>query len=299
MAEKRTTDMQPDCPRLMFDGPVLVFGGPYGNLQATQAVIGEAARRKIPSSNIICTGDLVAYCGKPRETIALIRSAGIHVVMGNCDEQLGNGANDCACGYTSGSTCDLLSAQWYAYANGQLGDDERSYLRSLPKRIDTTIGNVRFAVIHGSVSTINAYVFSSSPDDGLRAELDQVDADGVIGGHSGLPFARAVGGRLWLNAGVVGMPANDGSARVWYAVLTPVPGGLDVQLCSLAYDFEAAQADMLAAGLPTAYREALGSGIWPSNDILPQAERDLQGLALDPERIVFKPARLAQAKRTP
>jgi predicted phosphodiesterase len=290
--------MQPDFVPFVLDGPVLVFGGAYGNLQATEAVLYEAARRGIPASNIICTGDLVAYCGKPRETVALVRNAGIHVVMGNCDEQLGLGAGDCACGYTPGSTCDLLSAQWYAYAHSQLRDDERSFLRDLPKRIDVVIGGLRFAVIHGSVSTINAYVFGSTPDDLLRRELALVEADGVIGGHSGLPFARLVDGKLWLNAGVVGMPPNDGTPRVWFSVLTPRSDRVEVALCKLEYDYAAAQADMMTAGLPAGYREALATGIWPSNDVLPEMERALQGIALTPEPIVFRGPLKPQAKRT-
>ena len=272
---------------LVLDGPVLVFGGPYGNLQATGAVLREAARRRIPASSIICTGDLVAYCGKPRETIALVRDAGIHVVMGNCDEQLGLGAEDCACGYATGSTCDLLSAQWYAYANSQLTEDDRRYLQALPKRLDVVIAGLRLAVIHGSVSTINAYVFQSTPVGVLRDELALAGTDGVVGGHSGLPFARVIDGKLWLNAGVVGMPANDGTPHVWYSVLTPVSRGIEVELCALEYDFAGAQADMMAAGLPPAYLEALASGIWPSNDILPEMERRHQGRALQSERMPF------------
>lgn len=289
--------MQPEQPLLMFKGPVLVFGGPYSNLQATQAVLAEAERRGISSSNIICTGDLVAYCGRPREVIALVRAAGIHVVMGNCDEQLGNSAGDCGCGYATGSTCDLLSAQWYAYANGQLTGDDRDFLRGLPKRIDAVIGGLRLAVIHGSAGSINAYVFRSTPDDVIRRELALIDADGAIGGHSGLPFVRQVDGRLWLNAGVVGMPANDGTPRVWYSVLTPVADGVDIEVCALAYDFAAAQADMAAAGLPAEYRRALETGVWPSNDVLPEVERIQQGRTLESERLRFH-VQARYAKRT-
>jgi len=98
-----------ETPLLTIDGPALVFGGPYGNLQATAAVLREAGRHGIPPSRIICTGDLVAYGGDPVATIALVRDAGIHVVMGNCDEQLAQGAQDCGCGYPAGSACERLA----------------------------------------------------------------------------------------------------------------------------------------------------------------------------------------------
>lgn len=45
--------------------PLLVFGGPYGNLQAVQAVLAEAGRRGISGDRIVCTGDIAAYCGNP------------------------------------------------------------------------------------------------------------------------------------------------------------------------------------------------------------------------------------------
>ena len=47
-------------PELHLDGPALIFGGPYSNLQATAAVLAEAARLGIPAAHIICTGDLIA-----------------------------------------------------------------------------------------------------------------------------------------------------------------------------------------------------------------------------------------------
>jgi len=57
--------------------PVLIFGGCYGNLQATQALLAEAARRRIPPGRMICTGDVVAYRANPVETVALVRAAGL------------------------------------------------------------------------------------------------------------------------------------------------------------------------------------------------------------------------------
>ena len=95
--------------RVAFDGPVLLFGGPYSNLKAARAVLAEAARRQIPPERIVCTGDLVAYGADAKATIDLIRRSGIHLVMGNCEESLSAGAGDCGCGFAPGSSCDQLS----------------------------------------------------------------------------------------------------------------------------------------------------------------------------------------------
>src|SRR5215472_10246827 len=241
-------------PQVAIDGPTLVFGGPYGNLQATAAVLAEAARRGIPPARIVCTGDLIAYCGDPAATIDLVRSAGIHVVMGNCDEQLAQGADDCGCGFPTGSTCERLSAAWFAHADAQVGRGARAFLATLPRRIDLLIGGRRLAVIHGSVSRINQFVFASTAAAIKRAELDLAQGeymiDGVIAGHCGLPFTQTIDEGLWHNAGVVGMPAHDGTPRVWFSVLTPVAGGVSIEHRALTYDHAAAAAAMARAGLP-------------------------------------------------
>ena len=56
-------------------GPVVFFGGPYSNLQATQALLAEAEAQGVPPGNLICTGDIAAYCAQPVETITLLRDS--------------------------------------------------------------------------------------------------------------------------------------------------------------------------------------------------------------------------------
>ena len=75
-----------------FDGAktLLVFGGPYSNLQATQAPRRKAEACAIVPDHIICTGDVVAHAADPEATAREVRDRGIHVVAGNCEAQLAN-----------------------------------------------------------------------------------------------------------------------------------------------------------------------------------------------------------------
>src|SRR4029077_9674952 len=120
-------------------------------------------------------------------------------------------------------------------------------------------GGKRLAVIHGSVSRINQFVFASTAAATKRRELALAGTEGVIGGHCGLPFSQTIDGRLWHNAGVVGMPAHDGTPRAWSSLLIPLNDGLRVEHCALAYDHAAAADAMMRAGLPADYRDALVS----------------------------------------
>lgn len=287
--------------RVSLDGPMLLFGGPYSNLEATGAVLAEAARRRIAPERIVCTGDIVAYAADARETVDLVRRAGIRIVMGNCEEALATSAGNCGCGFARGSACEQLSAAWFAHAERQLGEAERAWMASLPRRLDVEIGGVRLAVVHGSVSEINRFVFASTPARVKARDLGLSGADGIIAGHCGLPFSAIVDGRLWHNPGVVGMPANDGTARVWFSVLTPgKPCIITVEHLALTYDHEAAAKKMRAAGLPRVYADALSSGLWPSCEVLPAAESKRQGVSLCPGKLLWdRGARAQKSARWP
>lgn len=270
---------------LALSGPALIFGGNYSNLEATRAVLAQARRLGIRPGNVVCTGDVIAYCADPLATVEVMRRAGVHVVMGNCEESLGQGSDGCGCGFEAGSSCDLLAAEWYAFASRMLDDDARAWMRTLPRRLDLEIAGRRLAVIHGGAQRINRYIFASTPPDIKREEIELTGCDGVLGGHCGLPFTEIVAGRLWHNAGAIGMPANDGTPRTWYSTIVPGHGALRIEHHALDYDFAAAARKMRQAGLSERYALALQTGLWPSCDMLPAPERAQRGQALAPGRV--------------
>ena len=208
--------------------------------------------------------------------------------MGNVEENLAAGAADCGCGFEEGSTCDRLSASWFAHANAQVSADDRAWMGRLPRSIELVVGDRRFAVVHGGVDAINQTIYASTDAAIKRAEIAKAGLDGVIGGHCGLPFTQRVGGRLWHNSGAVGMPANDGTPRVWFSIFSREKDGLTIEHRALHYDHAKAAAKMRRAGLPEEYAAALGSGIWANTDALPAAERGDGGAPLEESRIVFQ-----------
>jgi predicted phosphodiesterase len=266
---------------------VLLVGGCYSNLEATSALCAEAARLDIPPEQIVCTGDVVAYCADAAPTVALIRDLGIQVVMGNCEESLGWGKQDCGCGFAEGTACDRLSAAWYAHADAQLTERDREWMRSLPRRIDILFGDRRIAVIHGAVDSINRFIFGSTPWSEKQRQIELAGCDGIIGGHCGIPFSQMADGKLWHNPGAIGMPANDGTTRVWYSLLSGSENGIEVRLVPLEYDVHSAARKMRQSGLPEGYAIGLETGIWPSCDVLPSQELRLTGEPIAPYRIFW------------
>lgn len=274
-------------------GPAMIFGGPYSNLQATRALFAEAERLDIPPSNIICTGDIIAYAGDPVETLDAIIHSGINVVMGNCEESFGNDGADCGCGFEEGSACDLLSKQWYDHANSLLSPWHREWMRGLPEHIRFSLGNFRFAAIHGGTRDISRWIFKSTPEQVKRDEIDELGwcapVDGVIAGHCGLPFVDDLGDKIWINPGVIGMPANDGTRRTWYGILYARDDGLHTHIRELNYDHDRTAERMSEAGLASAYADSLISGIWPNMDVLPEEERRQAVQPIQPSDTVWNP----------
>ncbi|MDA3904324.1 MAG: metallophosphoesterase family protein [Desulfuromusa sp.] len=268
-------------------GPVLVFGGPYSNLAATRAMRQRADDLQIPSAQVICTGDVIAYCAEPQETLQLIRNWGISVVQGNCEESLGADAPDCGCGFAEGTTCSLLSVEWYQYATRKISTDDRVWMQNLPRSITFKLAGRTLKVVHGGVNQNNRFIFPSTPEAVKREELDLADSDILIGGHSGIPWGQKIDQRVWLNSGVIGLPANDGTPDGWFLLLSPERGDIRCNWQRLSYAAVQAGHNMCEAGLQSGYAKTLVTGLWPSMDVLPVAERSRRGKAIVMEDLVY------------
>lgn len=251
------------------DGEIVVFGGVHSNLHAL-----EALRTAVGQRLAICTGDTVAYCGLPAETVDRLRATGWPVLAGNCERQIATGAEDCGCGFDDGSVCELLSHAWFSHACSRLGAGARHWMASLPDILTFRAFGQRWAAIHGGASAINRFLWPDTPDAVFAEEVAVLAAlvgpvDAVLAGHSGVAFSRRVAGVQWVNAGAVGLPPNDGAQATRYAVIHR--DGVSIR--HLDYDAEGAARAMIAAGLTQGYDRALLSGWWPSEDILPPALR--------------------------
>jgi hypothetical protein len=112
------------------EGDVIAFGGAVSNAHALEAFRRTASFQATSAGQRICTGDVVAYCGQPAETVGALRSLDVTTIRGNCEESLAECALDCGCGFDVGSTCNLLSVAWYSHANTSLSSGDRRWMAS-------------------------------------------------------------------------------------------------------------------------------------------------------------------------
>lgn len=261
-------------------GKLLVFGGVYSNFQALEAIKEVADKENIAPDNVFCTGDIVAYCAQPEECIQKIKQWGINSIAGNVELQLASGETDCACDFTKGGRCDTFSRQWYPYAQTLLSEDALEWMRSLPEFIRFHYAGHMVSILHGSYHYTSEFIFESTDWNIKQLNFRDTKSTVILSGHCGLPFSQAKDNLYWLNAGVIGMPANDGTPRVWYMILEDDQEQFKYQHCPLDYDHSLASQLMNERGLPSAYASTLLTGLWDNMEILPPEEARQQGISL-------------------
>jgi hypothetical protein len=247
-----------------------LFGGIYNNWLALEATLADARRRGCAER--YCLGDLGGFGPHPDRVFPLLD--GVTVLQGNYDHSIGHDLADCGCGYT-----DPRDNEWarvsYAYTNAHTGAQHRPYLRALPPQIRRTWAGRRVLMAHGSPRRVNEFLWeSTTPDAFLMRLCDAHECDALFVTHTGIPWKRRLpDGRLVVNVGAIGRPANDGRTEVWYAIVT-AGAELDAELVPVAYDWKQLATAMRAEKLPSEFVETIETGWWTTClEILPAKER--------------------------
>jgi predicted phosphodiesterase len=115
-----------------------------------------------------------------------------------------------------------------------LGADELSYLAARPLTADLELDGLRFHLVHATPSEPLYRYLRPSEETRWKAEVESLEADIVLVGHTHLPMLVRIGDKIVLNPGSVGLP-SDGDPRAAFAVIEDgVP-----RLERVEYDIEA------------------------------------------------------------
>ncbi|MCB9668003.1 MAG: metallophosphoesterase [Alphaproteobacteria bacterium] len=253
---------------------IAVFGGAYNNWIATRAVLEDARRRGCDGVWFI--GDAGGFGPHPDRTVEVLREArGLGFVQGNYDDSVGNGAEDCACGYTDPRDNHFAQIS-YDYTLANTSSEHRAWLAAMPVDGRVRLGDHTLLLCHGSPRKVNEFLWESTTPAGFVRHLcDANEADLVVCTHTGIHWERRLAdGRGVVNVGAVGRPPNDGNREVWYAVLEVADGRVQTTFVPVAYDWRALVGAMRAEGLPEEFVETIATGWWTTClEILPARER--------------------------
>ncbi|NIR43561.1 MAG: metallophosphoesterase family protein [Gemmatimonadetes bacterium] len=252
---------------------IAVFGGVYSNHLALAAAIADARARDVDA--IFCLGDMGAFGPHPDKVFPLLIENDVSTLRGNYDDSIARGLDDCQCGYTDPRDNHFAGLS-YRYTYEKTSPRWRDWMGALPERRRIRLGDRRALLCHGSPRRMNEFLWeSTTPDAFIEKLCREFDADVILCTHTGIHWSRPLrGGRLCVNVGAIGRPANDGRTDVWYALLQaddPLPR---VEFVPVAYDHEALATEMAEESLPREFIDTILSGWWTTcTEILPMKER--------------------------
>lgn len=191
-----------------------------------------AALRAIPDAGIdhvLCLGDLVDYGPDPAPCIDWVRARAAAAIEGNHDHAVAHHTS-CRCA----GAFRTLSEETREVMWRLLDAEHVAFLAARPTTAKVTLGGVRFQLVHATPSDpLYTYL---PPNETARwaREIESVDADVLLVGHTHLPMVLRFGDKLVVNPGSVGLPrTKDGRAS--YAIIDDgVP-----RLEKVEYDVEA------------------------------------------------------------
>lgn len=219
-----------------------VLADVHGNAWALEAVLADIRRRG--ADELIDLGDILYGPLDPAGTAELHRTTGITAIRGNQDRVLGE-----PLAHPPNPTM--------AFVHENLPPHHLAWAAGLPVRLDRE--DLRFC--HGTPEHDDVYLLEAVSETGvalhpeakIAALLGPDPAPVTLCGHSHVPRVVAVGGRLVVNPGSVGLPAYDhdqpwphvmeaGSPHARYALLTRSAEGWHIEQVLVPYPWKEAAA---------------------------------------------------------
>lgn len=183
---------------------IAIISDIHGNLEALSAL-------KEPYDELWVLGDLVNYGPDPRAVVDFVRERAALVVRGNHDDAVAFHSDPrCSAPYRA------MAKETMEYTYSVLSPDQIEYLEGLPLHASRTVDGTKFMLCHATPSDpLYQYLPAHSLD--WEREIDGVDADVLLVGHTHVPFVESVGLSLVLNPGSLGQP-KTGSTKACYAI---------------------------------------------------------------------------------
>ena len=235
---------------------VAMISDVHANLPALDAVLADIERQC--AARIFCAGDLVGQGPHPNQVVSRIRKAGIPSILGNQEIEV----------RTLAKRAQPDPKRHMLWTCAVLKQKNREFLLGLPADLELEIEGVGILIVHGSPQGSLDAMYPSLTRETLRAwfPAGARRPDVLVGGHTHVPFARAVDGMLVVNAGTVGRPL-DGDPRASWALLDFEGGRARARIRRVGYPVERTVRAMKRIGMQKWRRRALELAVrrWPTD----------------------------------
>ncbi|MCL4488148.1 MAG: metallophosphatase family protein [Chloroflexi bacterium] len=232
---------------------ILIFSDLHANLEALSAL----HQVEQPPDALFFLGDAVGYGPDPTACVAWLRASATRAVCGDHDHATVTHSD-----FASPPEYVDLAIATREHTLRQLKPAALAYLAALPTTALVEMGGARFFLAHGSPRAPLARPIDlmTSSDDTLRAELEGVEADVVLLGHTHVPSIRRVDNTHIVNPGSLGQPRHglpsatyavweDGQLQIKHIDYDPRPTQFKLNLMSLDPEVAERLSEILQKGL--------------------------------------------------
>ena len=198
---------------------IAVISDIHGNLEAMNSVVEDI--KKENCEKIFCLGDLAMAGPMPKETIDFVRNLkndfDFEIIQGNTDEMIAFSENRI---YEKIKEALPVMAEAYKSDIKTVTEEQKEYLKNLPKQKEIKIGELKIILVHGSPRRNNEDIFPNLDIKTVEEIIKDTDADLILCGHTHIPCGyQTTTNQTVINAGSVGRPFSS-EPKSCYLVLT-------------------------------------------------------------------------------
>jgi protein phosphatase len=218
---------------------ILLISDVHGNLDALTAL-------QEPHDEVWVLGDLVNYGPQPQEVVHWVQEHASNVVRGNHDHAIGFDANPrCSPRFRE------MAAATSQFTSSVLDEKDKDFLRRLRLSRATQVDRTRFYLCHAMPSD-PLFGYCAAESSRWEDEIQGIEADVILVGHTHVPAVRRIGGKVVINPGSLGQP-KIGRPETCYAIWED--GHIELKTCP--YPFESTIAKVQAMPIPQPVRDDL------------------------------------------
>ena len=198
---------------------IAIISDIHGNIEAMKSVVEDIKNEGC--EKIFCLGDLAMAGPMPKETIDFVRNLkndfDFEIIQGNTDEMIAY-AEDWI--YEKIKEALPVMAEAYKSDIKTVTEEQKEYLKNLPKQKEIKIGNLKILLVHGSPRKNNEDISPNLDIKTVEEMIKDTDADLILCGHTHIPCGyQTTANQTVINVGSVGRPFSV-EPKSCYCVLT-------------------------------------------------------------------------------
>ena len=190
---------------------IAILSDIHANIFAFEAVLKIINDEKV--EKIIVAGDLIGYYYWPHEIIKICMDDDrFFCIKGNHEENLKKILKD-------KSKLNFYQKKYgssYKFCLKLLTSNQIEWLINLPKKLSLKIKNTTFYISHGSINTIDKYIYPTSSKTILKKNFSS--SKFTILGHTHYPFVCNFKNKFLINPGSVGQPRDIGNLASFFII---------------------------------------------------------------------------------